>query len=131
MDGRVEFNRGKGGTEVFVSNKIFPEAQKILDLYDCKPYLVPLYQMSNYHNFIPNISRRLESIKENLGLSKKPYSKAPRYSFITRAQQLLIDERIAIEIVGHSQGSTHSIYKYEFPYHVRDEAHKSIIDLVQ
>ncbi len=129
INGRVEFIRSKGGTNVFVSNLIPEEALVILKNYDCKPHLIPLGRMKNYHDFIPNISRYLGDVQENLGLSKKPYSKAPRYTFITLAQQKLIDERITIEIVGHAQQSTHSIYKDQFPYHVRDEAHLKIIEL--
>lgn len=127
VNGRIEFTRSKGGTNVAVSNKIFPVAMQLLKLYDCKPYLVPLYKMNDYNTFIPNISRYLADIMNKLDLSKKPYSKAPRYTFIQRAQLMLIDERITIEIVGHSQSSTHSIYKDEFPYRVRDVAHKKII----
>lgn len=130
VNGRIEFNRHKGGTSVFVSNKIFPEALEILNNYNCKPYLIPIKKMNNYRNFIPNMSRVLEGMKNHLDLSKKPYSKAARYTFITRAQQILIDERITIEIVGHSQQSTHSIYKDEFPYEVRDIAHKKIITII-
>lgn len=127
-DGRVEFNRSKGGTNVFVSNLIFPQAWELLKLYDCYPYLVPLFMLKDYDSFIPNISRDFDKMKLKLGLSKKPYSKAPRYTFITRAQNLLIDERKVVQLVGHSQKTTHSIYKDEFPYHVIDKAHKKIID---
>ncbi|WP_438423192.1 hypothetical protein [Aquimarina macrocephali] len=127
INGRIEFRRHKGGTNVLVSNKIFPEAQKILDLYDCKPYLVPLN--GRYSSFRQGIYTILDKLRDELKLTKKPYFKSPRYTFITRAQQMLIDERITIEIVGHSQQSTHSIYKDEFPFHVRDEAHEKIISL--
>lgn len=127
INGRVEFNRTKGGTDVFVSNKVFPEAQKILDKYNDLKYLVPLHK--TYKNYTSNISRVLPKIQEKLNLSKLPYSKAPRYTFITRAQSLLIDERITREVVGHSQTSIHSIYTDEFPYHVRDKAHEKIIKL--
>lgn len=128
IDGRIEFTRSKGGTNVFVSNFIFPEAWELLNKYKCKPYLIPLGQ-TNYKNFIPNLSRVLPSVKDKLGLTKIPYSKAARYSFITKAQNLLIDERITVSLVGHSQSSTHSIYKDEFPKHIQDEAHKRIIDI--
>lgn len=129
VNGRIEFNRSKGSTNVFVSNKIFPEAFDILEIYDCKPYLVPLFNLKNYDGFIPNMSRDFKQMQEFMGLSKKPYSKAPRYTFITRAQNLLIDERCAMALVGHSQSSTHSIYKDEFPRVIKDAAHKKIIDL--
>lgn len=130
IDGRLEFNRKKGKVHVAVSNKIFPEAWEILNQYDCKPFLIPLVLENDYNSFIPNLSRdQFQNIKDSLGLSKKPYSKAPRYSFITRAQQLLIDQRICEEIVGHSRQSTHSIYMDFYPYEVRDAAHKKIITL--
>lgn len=128
VNGRIEFYRGKGGTDVFVSNKIFPQAWEIIEHYNGKDYLIPLGR-TKYKNFIPNLSRVLPSVKERLGLSKIPYSKSPRYTFITRGQNLLIDERIVIELVGHSQNTIHSVYKDEFPYHVRDEAHEKIIKL--
>lgn len=129
VNGRIEFVRCKGGTNVFVSNIIPHQAWEILKTYDCQPFLIPLGHAKKYHNFIPNISSKLKGVQEKLGLSKKPYSKSPRYTFITLAQQKLIDERITIEIVGHSQQSTHSIYKDEFPYEVRDAAHLEIISL--
>lgn len=130
VDGRLEFRRSKGGTNVFVSNIITSQAKYILSQYDCKPYLIPLSQSNNYKNFIPNMSRVLPSIQSKLGLSKLPYSKAPRYTFITRAQNLLIDERLVVEIVGHSETSTHSIYKDAFPKHIRDKAHIQIIEFL-
>ncbi len=125
---RVEFIRGKGGTNVFVSNMILPEAKAILDIYKGSDYLIPLRQ-NKLHNFHGNTSRVYQEIKDKLELSKKPFSKSPRYTFITRAQNLLIDERITIALVGHSQSSTHSIYKDEFPQHLKDKAHKRIINL--
>lgn len=130
VNGRFEFIRNKGGTNVFVSNKIFNQALDLLALYDCKPYLVPVRAYgSNSTIMLANVSRRYADIQRLLGLSKKPYSKAPRYSFINRSRELLIDERICIEIVGHSQNTTHSIYKDEFAYSVRDAAHKKVITL--
>jgi hypothetical protein len=128
VNGRVEFYRKKGKKFVKVSNKIFPQAEKLLKEFDCYPYLVPLYQLKDYNSLIPNMSRDFDKIKNILGLSKKPYSKAPRYTFINRGQDLLIDERIMKQLVGHSQSSTHSIYKRELPYHIIDEAHKKIIE---
>ena len=128
INNRIEFTRSKGGTNVSVSNYVFPEAWEIINGYGKKGYLIPLGK-TKYRNFIPNLSRYLPDVKERLGLSKLPYSKAARYSFVTRAQNLLIDERICIKIVGHSQSSTHSVYKDEFPHHIQDEAHRRIVDL--
>lgn len=130
INGRLEFRRSKGGTDCFVSNKIFPEAWAILEQYDCSPYLIPLAKDSVYKNFIPNLSRVLPSVKDKLGLTKIPYSKAARYSFITQGQNILVDERIMIQLVGHSENSTHSVYKDAFPYHVIDKAHGEILRLL-
>ncbi len=127
VNGRIEFVRAKGGTNVQVNNIIPEQAKELLKDFDCKPYLVPLFKLNNYDGFIPNISRDLHKIQSILGLSKKPYSKSPRYTFINRAQNMLIDERCTKAIVGHSQKTTHSIYKDEFPQHIKDEAHLKII----
>ncbi|WP_271856117.1 hypothetical protein [Patiriisocius marinus] len=126
---RMEFNREKGGSNVFVSNYIFPEARKIMEKYDCYPYVFPLYQF-NYEAFLPNVAREYGRIMQDLDLMGKPYSKSPRYTFINRARELLIDERICKEIVGHSNGGTHSIYKSHFGYSTRDKAHRRIIDFI-
>ena len=129
IDGRIQFNRFKGQTEVFVNNKIFPEAKKILKLFDCKPYLIPAYKCKDYKSYIDRVNTNLHDRTKDLNLSKKPLTKSARYTFITRAQQLLIDERITVEIVGHTQQKIHSIYTDEFPLSVRDNAHKKIITI--
>ncbi len=126
-NGRIEFNRGKGGTDVFVSNKILPQAQEILDIFDCKPYLIP--QAGNYRNYQSKFVSRFDQSILDLELSMRPYLKAARYSFINRAKELLIDERIVKEIVGHSDQSVHSIYTGNFTDAVRDEAHTRIIEI--
>lgn len=127
---RVKFQRSKGATDVWVNNKIFPAALKILKKFDCYPYLVPIYNYTDYRSFRNNMNRRLGERVDDLMLTQKPLSKSARYSFINRAQQLLIDERITKEIVGHSQKSVHSIYTDEFPLQVRDDAHLKIISLL-
>lgn len=127
VNGRIEFYRAKGGTDSFISNKILPQAQTILDMYRGQNYLVPLKPI--YANFINNINRYLPVIQKRLKLSKKPYSKAARYTFITRAQMLLIDQRITADLVGHSQTSTHFVYMDQFPEAVRDQAHNKIISI--
>lgn len=129
IGGRVQFYRHKGGTDAFVSNKILPEALEILRLFDCKPYLVPIYKYKDHHGFVSNMNKRFYDRVQDLQLSRKPLTKSARYTFINRAQQLLIDQRITMEIVGHVQQDTHSIYTDHFPLKVRDEAHKRIIQL--
>lgn len=137
FNGRIRFKRNKGGTDAYINNKIFPKAKAILDMFDCYPYLVPIYEYSSYRGFLKNMNTRfyeslsdleLSDMAENLKLKRKPLTKSARYSFINRAQQLLIDERITMELVGHTKKGVHSIYTNEFPLSVRDEAHRKIID---
>lgn len=126
---RVKFQRAKGGTDVFVDNKIFECAYEILKRFDCYPYLVPIYESKNYRSFRNNFNKRFADRLSDLELSHKPLSKSARYTFINRAQQLLIDERITMEIVGHTRQGVHGIYTDEFPLSVRDAAHEKIINL--
>lgn len=130
INNRVQFNRNKGGTSVFINNLIPAEAKAILKLFDCKPYLVPIYKMKNRGSYLNSCNSRFNTLTKDLNLTKKPLTKSARYTFITRAQQLLIDERITIEIVGHAQQNTHSIYTEEFPLEVRDKAHLQIINVI-
>jgi integrase len=129
INGRVQFYRNKGGTNVFVNNVIVDQAKEILKVFDCKPYLVPIYKYKRHNDFVSNMNDRFTEQTKDLKLTKRPLTKSARYTFINRAQQLLIDERITMEIVGHAQQSTHSIYTNEFPLETRDAAHKLIIDL--
>lgn len=128
-DGRVQFYRFKGGTNVYINNKILPEAAEILQQFKCYPYLVPIYKYKSQVDFVSNMNDRLNNYIADLHIGQRVLTKGARYSFINRAQQLLIDERITMELVGHAQQSTHSIYTNEFPLSVRDEAHKKIINL--
>lgn len=130
VDGRIQFYRFKGGTNVFVNNKILPEASAILKKFKCYPYLVPIHKYKSQNDFTSNMNDRLNNSIKDLRIGFRVLTKGARYSFINRAQQLLIDERITMEIVGHAQQSTHSIYTNEFPLQVRDKAHAKIIELI-
>lgn len=129
IDGRIQFYRFKGGTNAFINNKIVAPAFKILQLFDCYPYLVPIYKYKNYKAFVNNCNKRLNATTKDLKLSRRPLTKSARYTFINRAQELLIDARITSEIVGHIQQNTHSIYTNNFALHVRDAAHEKIISI--
>jgi site-specific recombinase XerD len=129
-DGRVQFYRFKGGTSVYINNKIFPEALELLKVFKCYPYLVPIYKYKSQNDFVSNMNNRLNDYIKDLRIGVRVLTKGARYSFINRAQQLLIDERITMELVGHAQQSTHSIYTNEFPLSVRDAAHEKIISLL-
>lgn len=129
-NGRIQFRRAKGGTSAMVNNKIFDEAAEILQYFDCYPYLVPLYKYKRHKDFVSNMNDRLGETLKDLKLTRKPLSKSARYTFINRAQELLIDERITAELVGHKRKTTTSIYTKNFPLVVRDEAHKRIIEVL-
>ena len=122
-NGRIIFQRFKGRTTEVVNNKVFPQAREILDRYrGDSPYFMPKFQKHSADFFRCNFCRRFG---KTLGLEIK--SKSARYSFIQRAKELLIDERITMELVGHARRGTHSIYQSDFPLSVRDEAHERII----
>lgn len=131
VGGRVQFNRKKGGTNVFISNKIFPPAQAIIDRYTdpASQYLVPILDRQTRKGFNNSCYKAYNKLYTDYDMDKVPYLKAARYTFINRAKELMVDERICIEIVGHTQQKTHSIYTDEFSYAVRDAAHEKIIRL--
>src|SRR5690606_917768 len=129
INGRIQFYRNKGGTNAFVNNIIPEQALEILKNFNCYPYLVPIYQSSNLDTFRNNMNKRLAEMVADLQLTQRPLSKSARYTFINRARQLMVDERITMEIVGHEQQTVHSIYTDNFPLHIRDAAHLKIIEL--
>lgn len=130
INGRVQFTRAKGGTSVMVNNKICDEALRLLKFFDCYPYLVPLFKYKRHKDFVSNMNDRLSTTLKDLQLSRKPLSKSARYSFINIAQDLLIDERITAQLVGHKRKSTTSIYTRNFPIAVQDEAHLKILKVI-
>jgi hypothetical protein len=127
VNGRIQFYRNKGGTNAFVNNLIPPAATEILKLFSCFPYLVPIYKTTNADDFRNNMNKRFNETVLDLGLTQRPLTKSARYTFINRARQLMVDERITMEIVGHQQQTVHSIYTDNYPLHIRDAAHLKII----
>ena len=122
---RVNFNRGKGNSEAFCSNIILPQAQAIIDKYK-EDYFVPIHKYI-YREFRSNFSRRFKPVCKKLGLTVELTPKNVRHTFIDRAQNLLIDERIVGQIVGHKFKTTTSLYTNQFPKVVQDKAHAKII----
>lgn len=127
IDGRVQFNRSKGGTDAYVNNIIPKSAHEILKHFNCYPYLIPAFKYTDYKSFVNKCNTNLHQRTQDLQLSKKPLTKSARATFIDRAQQLLVDQRITMEIVGHTDNSVHAIYTDSFPLQVRDTAHLKII----
>ncbi len=129
VDSRIVFNRDKGRSKVACNNLIPGLAWNILKKYDCRPYLVPINQAGTYKTFMGNFNRRLKLLSKKIGLSKEVRPKTPRYTFINRAQELLIDERITGQIVGHRRKTTTSLYTNAFPLVVQDDAHLKVISV--
>nr|WP_298929875.1 hypothetical protein [uncultured Allomuricauda sp.] len=127
VNGRLVFNRDKGGSKMPCNNVIGPAASEILQKYDCRPFLVPIHKTKNPDSFIRNFRRGLIKISERLEFGTVMHPKSARYSFIDRAQQLLVDERVTAQIVGHKRKTTTSLYTNDFPLEVQDESHLKII----
>lgn len=127
--GRLQISRQKGGSSVLIDNLIVNEAWELLNTFDCKPYLVPIHQY-NYSAFVGNFNNRFPELVKDLQLTKRPVTKSARYTFINFAQDLLIDERITMELVGHKQRTTHGIYKRAFARSIKDAAHEKIVQLL-
>lgn len=127
VNNRIVFHRNKGRSKALCSNIIPAQAWEILETYQCRPYLVPIYKSKSYDSFSRNFARRFGSLCKKLDLSVKLKPKGARYTFIDRAQQLLVDERITAQIVGHKRRTVTSIYANDFPQAVQDAAHLKII----
>ena len=129
VNGRIVFNRNKGNSKTGCNNIIPKQAQEILEHYKDKgsPFLVPIHKANSYKTFSGNFSRRLRELSKKLGLGVELRPKSARYTFIDRAQQILIDERVTAQIVGHKRRTTTSIYTNNFPLKFQDESHLRII----
>ncbi len=125
----IHFNRDKGRSKAACRTIISKQAFEILKQYNCKPYLVPIYKSANYNTFRSNFTERMKKLSIILELSTQLRPKGARYTFIDRAQQLLIDERITAQIVGHKRRTTTSLYSNDFPQKVQDEAHLKIVSI--
>ena len=128
--GRVIFNRRKGNSNSSCNNVIPPQAFEILKKYDCAPYLVPMHKAKTYKHFIDTFRSRFRTVCRKLDLSVELRPKSARYTFIDRAQQLLIDERLTAQIVGHQRRTVTSLYTNDFPLEVQDEAHMKVVNLM-
>jgi len=130
--GRVKKVRSKGNTREVINNRIFPEAQRILDFFtdEESEYLLPIYKY-NYTDYRKNYASRIKPLFSNIGITSHVDSKSPRYSFIHIGSMELYQNRDIIkELVGHAQGDTLSIYEGKFPEKIKDEVHRKIIDAV-
>jgi len=130
--GRVKKVREKGNTREVINNRIFPEAQKIIDFFhdEESEYILPIYKY-NYADYRKNYVARMKPIFSKIKIFTHVDSKSPRYSFIHIGSMELYQNRDIIkELVGHAQRDTLSIYEGKFPVKIKDEVHRKIIDAV-
>jgi integrase len=128
-NGRIRFTRFKGGTNEFINNKIIPEAQAILDKYNCKPFLVDVHKYQ-YNSMRANFGKRFGKWLESIGITSYFGTKTPRYTFIDLGKQLQLNRDVVKEIVGHASKDVHSIYEGIFSEPVKDEVHEKIVRAV-
>jgi hypothetical protein len=131
-NGRIIFERFKGGTSEIVNNYIFPHASVILEKYkDDTGYLVPIHQLEKERfQFRDSYMHKIRRWIKGIGINSYVSTKTPRYTFINIGKQLLLSRDIIMELTGHSHGDVHSIYEGKYPDHVKDEVHRKIIDAV-
>lgn len=131
-NGRIIFERFKGGTSEIVNNYIFPHASVILEKYkDDTGYLVPIHQLEKERfQFRDSYMHKVRRWIKGIGINSYVSTKTPRYTFINIGKQLLLSRDIIMELTGHSHGDVHSIYEGKYPDHVKDEVHRKIIDAV-
>lgn len=130
-NGRIKFERFKGGTHEVINNKIFPEAQGILDKYENESdYLLPIHQYS-YRKYRESFSQGFRKWAESIGVTSYFSSKSARYTFINIGKELEVNREVIKQIIGHSRlGDMLGVYESGFSDKVRDEVHRKIIDAV-
>lgn len=130
--GRVIFKRFKGGsTYEWINNKIFPQAQAILDLYkDDSDYLMNCHLWSDYDNLRKNYNSLFKNWLKSIGIDSYFTTKTPRYTFIDIGKKLELNRDVIMELTGHTRGDVHSIYEGDFLDSTQDEVHQKIIDSI-
>lgn len=131
-NGRIVFERFKGGTHEVINNYIFPHAWVILEKYkDDSGYMVPIHKLEKERfQFRDSYMHKIRRWVKSIGIDSYVSTKTPRYTFINIGKQLLLSRDIIMELTGHSHGDVHSIYEGKYPDHVKDEVHRKIIDSV-
>lgn len=129
-NGRIRFERFKGGTNEVIDNRIFPEAEDILKKYECdSDFLLPVHKYS-YKPYRDKFTRDFRRWIDEIGVESYFGSKSARYTFINIGKELLLNRDIIMELTGHSRNDVHSIYEGKFSNAVKDEVHRRIIDAV-
>lgn len=130
--GRVVFKRFKGGsTYEWINNKIFPQAQAILDLYkDDSDFLMNIHLWSDYDNLRKNYNSLFKKWIKSIGIESYFTTKTARYTFIDIGKKLELNRDVIMELTGHTRGDVHSVYEGDFLDSTQDKVHQQIIESV-
>ncbi|MCL2597400.1 MAG: hypothetical protein FWD66_07040 [Paludibacter sp.] len=121
-NGYIVINRAK--TDVPVSFKIQPEAQKIIDKYKGENYLLsPMDNYNNYINFEHKINKFLKKIFPYISIYWA------RHSWATIAAEIDIPDTIIDLALGHKVQGMKEIYINRNRKKI-DEANRKVIDYV-
>lgn len=132
--GRVFFRRKKMAGGYFLNNKIFPEAQKIIDELNGldSVYLFDFRKdEKGYKTFRRRVQKDLIIVQKKLNLELPEGVflgiKTVRHTFANIGKRLFVDSDLLRELMGHERKGIDNYYKDEFPTKVRDKFHKKII----
>lgn len=132
-NGRIIFKRFKGGsTYEWINNKIFPEAQSILDLYkDESDYLTNIWRKTDYDNYRKNYNLQFKKWLKTIGIESYFTTKTARYTFIDIGKKLELNRDVIMELTGHTRGDVHSVYEGDFLDTTQDDVHFKIINAIK
>jgi hypothetical protein len=130
-NGRIKFERFKGGTTERIDNLIPSKALEILALYKNESLFLINVDLKNYESLRNNYQRRFGKWLKSIGIDSYFGTKTPRYTFIDIGKQLLLNRDVIMELTGHKRGDVHSVYEGKFPYNIKDHVHQQIIDSIK
>lgn len=130
-NGRIKFERFKGGTTERIDNFIPPKALEILDLYKNESLFLINVDLMKYESLRNNYQKRFGKWLKSIGIDSYFGTKTPRYTFIDIGKQLLLNRDVIMELTGHKRGDVHSVYEGKFPYNIKDDVHQQIINSIK
>jgi hypothetical protein len=132
--GRVTFERTKTDTGKRIDLKIHPKAQTILQKYECDgDWVFPWNKdKTRYETFRRNYREALIAIQTACKIEILPTGgnlgvKVARHTFATIAKNLMIEEDVIRELMGHERDDVDNYYKDKYPEAIRDKALFDII----
>jgi integrase len=133
QNGRIVFQRHKGGTNEWINNLIVPFASKLIKKYNSTegPFLFPTQKIVNYDTFYSRYRTKISLFTSRNKSAEYISSKSPRYSFINYAKNAGVPREVCSEIVGHAQNDVHSIYESGFSDEIKNKYHVIIVKIIK